>query len=181
MSISFITPCFRAENLQKIYATINFDRITKWYIVYDTTKDRKYTKQFEGNPKISEYECSDYGISGNAQRNYGMNLVIEGFVYFLDDDNIIHPDFWKLQVHSDYFYTFNQRRGNRVLKGNNINVGGIDTAMYLVHKKHIQNTLWKLYVYDADGYFISEIFKNNKEKWIYKNKILSYYNYLYGK
>jgi hypothetical protein len=198
MSISFITPCCRLENLQKIHATINFDRITKWYIIYDTTKDRKYTKQFEGNPKISEYECSDYGISGNAQRNYGMKKCFENptdFVYFLDDDNTIHPAFWEIlnNLNKDILYSFDQLRnknGNdndfhlfhnpngKILKGNVLRLQHIDTAQVIFPKHMIENLQWIPDDYKADGLFIQEVYFKNPQKHVYHPIVACYYNSL---
>ena len=89
--LTIITPCSRPDNLGMLSKSIKFDKIDKWIIVYDTTKDRTYKKSFEGNSKIIEVECNDAGDYGNQQRNYGMSLVDDGFIYFLDDDNIVHP------------------------------------------------------------------------------------------
>ena len=110
--LTIITPCCRQTNLQKLYESIQFDKIDKWFIVYDTTNDRKYSKVYESHPKIVELECNDPGISGNAQRNYGMTFVKDGWIYFLDDDNIIHENFWNLinSMDSKFIYTFNQVR-----------------------------------------------------------------------
>ncbi len=37
------------------------------------------------------------GVVGNTQRNYGLSFVEDdNYIYFLDDDNIIHPNFWKI-------------------------------------------------------------------------------------
>ena len=93
MKLSIITPCCRPENLCKIYDSIRFQDIDKWFIVYDTTKDRSYTHRYVGHPNIIEVDCSDPGVTGNPQRNLGISMVKDGFLFFLDDDNIIHPDF----------------------------------------------------------------------------------------
>jgi hypothetical protein len=76
---TIITPCCRQKNLETIYQSIRFDLVDKWYIVYDTSKNRSYSKLFS-HAQIVELECSDEGINGNAQRNYGMSMVEEGFI-----------------------------------------------------------------------------------------------------
>jgi len=181
--VTIVTPCCRQKSIPIIYNSIQFDKIHKWIIVYDTTKDRKYDKLYEGNPKILEVECNDVGISGNSQRNFGMNLVKDGFIYFLDDDNIIHPNFWYIisSLKSDFFYTFNQIRNKEkgtILYGNNIQINRIDTAMFIVHKNHIKKIQWYVDLYNADGYFICDILNQNMNKHIYRNEIGCYYNYL---
>jgi hypothetical protein len=109
--LTIITPCCIQLNIQKVFNSIQFDKIEKWIIVYDTSKGRKYNKLYENHPKIIEVECNA-GISGNPQRNYGMTLVDDGFIYFLDDDNIVHPDFWSIldSLDPQYFYSFDQHR-----------------------------------------------------------------------
>jgi len=114
--ITIITPCFRQKNIPFLYESIQFNKIDKWIIVYDTSKNREYKKLYENNPKILEVYCNDPGISGNPQRNCGINLVEDGFIYFLDDDNIIHPEFWNISdtFDSNYFYTFDQIRNDNM-------------------------------------------------------------------
>ena len=179
--LSIITPCYRQSNLKKLYESINFDKIDKWIIVYDTSKDRKYEYIYVDNPKIIETECTG-GVYGHPQRNHGMKLVDDGFIYFLDDDNIIHPDFWSIvsSLDDQYFYTFDQLRNKYggILYGNNIKVKHIDTAMYIVHKKHIKDILFKTNLYDADGHFICDILRQNAQSHIYIQKIACYYNHL---
>lgn len=186
MLLSIITPCSRPDNLSIVKDSIRFDLIDKWIIVYDTSKERTYTKKFQDHPQIIEIECSR-GIRGSPQRNDGIKLVEDGFIYFLDDDNIIHPEFWKISSSFElpYFYTFNQwrkwprHRNFTVLPGNNIRVKRIDTAMYCVHKKHIQQITWKENQDGcADGLFIEEVYKNNKDSHKYINVIAAYYNHI---
>jgi len=179
--LTIITPCCRQSAIPILYNSIRFDKINKWIIVYDTSQNRKYNKIYNDNPQILEVEVNK-GISGNPQRNYGISLVDDGFIYFLDDDNIIHPHFWSIIdiLDNNKFYTFDQLRTKKcdVLYGNNINVGHIDTAMFLVHRKQIGNIRWIENLYEADGYFITELNNNNKGLHVYINFICCYYNYL---
>lgn len=179
--LTIITPCCRQQNITELYKSIQFDKIIKWIIVYDTSKDRKYTKLYTEHPKILEIECNK-GISGNPQRNYGMSIVQDGYIYFLDDDNIIHPEFWSIvnELDNIHFYTFDQQRNNNmtILHGNNVAVNKIDTAMYIVHKKHIGNIKWIENKYNADGYFISGIYAKHRDQHFYINKTACYYNFL---
>jgi hypothetical protein len=109
-------------------------------------------------------------------------LAADGFIYFLDDDNIIHPEFWNLTDQFDpaYFYTFNQMRNNngKILLGNNIALRCIDTAMFVVHKKHIGDIVWRIHEYIADGYFICDVAAGRKHKHRYLNVVACYYNFL---
>jgi len=174
--ITIITPCCRPTNLNNI--KLNFDYIDEWIIVYDASKVKNFEKQFD-NPKISEYHFTSSGISGNPQRNYGLTQVKnkETFIYFLDDDNMIHPDLYKLLdvIEPGKFYTFNQE--NRLL-GNCIKLGYIDSAMFLIDYSLIKHIKWVNDRYDADGLFIISVYKSNPDKWVYVNDINCYYNQL---
>lgn len=180
--INIITPCCRQKNLDFIIKSINFDLIDKWYIIYDTSKDRTYSKKYEDNPKIEEHFCSDTGVVGHPQRNYGLNLVKDGFIYFLDDDNIIHPEFWNIVPTLDIncFYTFDQQQTyvGKLLKGNVLKVFWIDTAQFIVPKNMIQNIKFDISKYHADGLFITKINELYPKNHIYIPKIACYYNYL---
>jgi hypothetical protein len=179
--LTIITPSYRQHNLTKLYNSLKFDKIDKWIIVYDTSQNRRYKKLYEGNPKIMEVECNA-GISGNPQRNYGIDLVKDGFIYFLDDDNIVHPNFWSIVDSLDvkHFYTFDQLRdkNGKIFFGKNFKRGSIDTAMFIVHKKHIGEIRWVENDYGADYIFINQILNKNNDSHIYISSIGCYYNYL---
>ena len=181
MKITIITPCSRPENLPKLFDSIQFDLIDKWIIVYDDSRNRTYTRIYTSHPKIVETEFHDNGISGNDQRNYGLNYVTGGSVYFLDDDNIVHPEFWKFlpTLHEEYMYSWDQ-----INKDQGVNrcypptVNGIDTAMFLIPYNLIGNTRWLKQHIFSDGIFVASIYEKNKSKYIYIPKVMAYYNYL---
>ncbi len=131
----------------------------------------------EQKSKIKEYVFAGPGISGNPQRNYALTQISnpDTLLYYLDDDNIIHPDLYRLLnvVECDKMYTFNQH--NRLI-GNNINVGHIDTAMMLIDYGICKNITWNLHRYDADGVYITDCHNLNKDKYIFVNNTLCYYN-----
>ena len=68
------------------------------------------------------YKCS--GISGNGQRNFALSKITNEntLLYYLDDDNIIHPNLYNLlnYIDNNTIYSFNQCNS---IQGNNINVG----------------------------------------------------------
>ena len=194
--LTIITPCHRQDNLAAIKASIRFDlslNPVTWIIVYDTTNGRTYPRLFADEPNIREVDCSDDGISGNAQRNYGAALVFserkDGFIYFLDDDNIVHPHFWDLvpqfAADANKFYTFDQRffvpdqfrtATNFVFKGAEPVVRKIDTAMFVVPVS--MWFPWAVDRYDADGLFIEEVARRNPGAHQYIPEVAGYYNYI---
>ena len=190
MCIIIITPSCRPKNLIKIKDSIDFDYIRLWIIVYDQTKIKKNPQQFKEYPQIVELIHTSPGISGNPQRNFGLDfieanyqLIQQTYIYFLDDDNIVHPNLFKrlstLKVNK--IYSFNQlgpQNGTKCLKGTTLQNRCIDTAMVLFDSKLCQGERWQIEKYDADGIFIENIYKKNKDKHIYIDEDLSYYNKL---
>ena len=173
--ITIITPCTRKENLEKIKKSINFDRLAEWIIIYDSKNQENYFN----DPKISEYSYHlPESMMGNAQRNYGLDRVKNenSYIYFLDDDNIMHQDIFELSLVPDKIYTFNQCDG---MFGNHIKVRYIDTAMFMVYFPNINKIKWLLNKYESDGIYIQECYRYNKEKWVYINRNLCYYNKLF--
>lgn len=179
--ITIITPSYRTTNLKTIKNSINFDYVDEWIIVYDASKITENPNLFanDENDKIKEYIHTSEGMSGNPQRNFALSKVanVDTYIYYLDDDNIIHPSFYKLLniLDNNKMYTFNQT--NR-LYGDNIIQNMIDTAMILIDNKLVNNTQWLPHVYAADFFFIKDCYVNNKNNHIFVNNELCYYNKL---
>jgi hypothetical protein len=186
--MTIITPCIRPENLIKIKGSIRFDYIDQWIIVYDGKKVTEHPNVFgnEENSKIKEYIYTGEGRSSNPQRNYGIGQVEDKhtYLYFLDDDNIVHPDLYDLLDTAEYgkIYTFNQDRPKDVfpfvtcLLGDTIELRKIDTAMFLIDYQLCKYVRWVPDKYNADGIYAMECYSTNRDKWIYVNRTLAYYN-----
>ena len=183
--LNIITPCCRPANLLKIKKSIDFDKISMWYIVYDTSHNRTYEKQFVGEPKITELECSDTGRAGHPMRNFAIKQIKEGLIYNLDDDNIMHPGFWELlpKMNTEHFYTFDQVNKspyvrNGVLKGHRLRVSQIDTAQFVVPKTLVESIEFQKDNYSADGEYMVEVNSKNPGRHVYFPMLAAYYNYL---
>ena len=198
--VTIITPCIRPENLDIIIKTIDFSIIKEWIIIYDGNKISENPNRFVHHISCSQIrEIIHYdvaSISGNSQRNYGLSFVSEPTsVYFLDDDNTIHPELYSLLpfIEKGKIYTFNQKRPDNVfpyksvLKGNYISRYHIDTAMFIVDSKLIMDAgiQWRKNVYNADGIFIEDCHRElissssddkNNDRWIFINEIMADYN-----
>jgi len=178
--LTLITPSYRLNNLLEIKKSINFEYIEEWIIVYDGSKiiDNPHLFENQENSKIKEYvyKCEN-GLSGNPQRNYALSQIAnpDALIYYLDDDNIIHPNLYRLLniINNNKIYTFNQY--NR-MNGNNIIIGGIDTAMVIIPYNLCKNVRWILDKYDADGYYIKECYDENINIHTYIDNDLCYYN-----
>jgi len=177
--ITIITPSCRIDNLTKIRDTIRFEYVDEWIIVYDGKKVKKNPRLFAGHDKIREYVFTGNGISGNPQRNHALDLVShpDTSLYFLDDDNVIHPDLYRLLTILDNrkMYTFNQT--NR-LNGGNIEIDHIDTAMTIIPYSLCRDVRWIPDKYNADGYYIKECYEKNRDIHVHVDNDLCYYNRL---
>ena len=192
--IVVITPCCRVENLQKIHESIDFSIVVKWIIVYDGKHILNNPQLFMNNNNIEEYLYRSSESSwGNAQRNYALSILAEKkalhncFIYYLDDDNIIHPNLYDVFkfVRKNNIYTFDQKRLSTIdgsygatLKGNIISWKKIDTAQILLYYPLIRNIKWDESIYQADYYYIKECCVNNYKVHKYIPLELSYWNYL---
>ena len=180
IKLIIITPCSRPHNLNKLYNSIQFDKIALWCIIYDT-RQIPFIKYFNDNPKIIEFECKDEGTFGHQIRNMALNIITEGFIYFLDDDNIMHPFFWNLFDNFKYgnLYTFNLLyQTGQILYGNDPIPKKIDTSQYVFDRKLVDNIRFDINAYCADGIFINTIYENNKSNSFHFNYIAAYYNWL---
>jgi glycosyltransferase involved in cell wall biosynthesis len=186
--ITIITPCIRPNNLVKLKESINFNYVNEWIIIYDGNHISSIPNTIEKNSKIKEHIYKDNGISGNPQRNFALELIesFDTFLYFLDDDNIIHPDLYNLldTIEPGKMYTFDQSRPKNVypyktlLHGDNIEIFHVDTAMFLIDFNLCKDIRWIPDKYNSDGHYIKECYEANKDNWIYVNKIMAYYNKL---
>jgi hypothetical protein len=168
----------------RLKESIPFEHVDKWIIVYDESVTPNAHLFHE--ERIQEYGCQGHSIAGNIQRNYALNLIGDTYVYFLDDDTIMHPDMGEFlkTVEPNHMYTFDQLRNAKefpfteTLKGDSIEMFRIDTAMCLIDSSLIQGIRWAVDEYTADAIFITECYSNHPESWIYVDRVLSYYNYL---
>ena len=187
INVTLVTPCSRPENLLTIYNKINFSLIKEWIIVYDISKGRIYEKKFKDYEKIKEeFHGNEESVVGHSQRNFAINLIENGYIYFIDDDTIPHEGFWEIvkdlnekNIH-DKIVTFDISLHPSVTKGNNIKVDHIDTAQFMFSKSLVlgANVSFDFRKYNGDGIFITNIYKKFKKAHIYYNKVGSYYNYL---
>ena len=182
--VSIITPSCRPANLSAISASLPWDLIDKWYIVYDGARVPTNPRQFSANPKVVEAVHKKKGsTAGNAQRNYALDSMAASgatntFLYFLDDDNLIHPALIRLLrsfACEDMLYSFNQHKRAR---GTQLKRLKIDTAMVLFDAAKVGHLRWRLAPYIADGLYIETCAAMCKKDWIYIDNDLCSYNVL---
>lgn len=180
MFLNIITPCSRPENLFRISSSINIPRENyRWIVVFDAEQITN-TKLIPDNCEYFVHK-DPKSIVGNAQRNYALDMITEGHVYFNDDDTLIHPYLWKnvndLDNHD--FISFMQltKNGKIRLLGNQVGFEKTDSHNFIVDSKIIKDKRWVLDRYQADGIFAGECYKDSKSP-LYLPLTLSIYNML---
>lgn len=174
--MTIVTPSMRPENLLRVAESIDLDYLDEWIIVYDGSKISSDTRLFNLE-KIKEYVFCGDGNTGNPQRNFGIEMIQnqDTFIYFLDDDNIIHKNMYKLLdvAFDGEFYTFNQEGG---LKGDKIAINKIDSGMFLIDFKIAKEVRWFPHCHASDFYYINECYSKNRGSWVYLDTDLCHYN-----
>jgi len=197
MHLTIITPLTRPKNLLRIENDIVKLKalkglVVKWIVVVSPQCEAIDPCMLSSY--ATYYNYLKPSISGNGERNFALNKCLETawdnysstWVYFLDDDNLIHPDFIKLigqiaqRANEKIYkgYIFGQDRGDTQLipRPDRINVNQIDTAMYLLHSSIIDKARWKEDEHVADGLFIQEIYQKNRKHFHVSPTIMAYYN-----
>ena len=92
---------------------------------------------------------------GHSQRNFALDLIEKGHVYFNDDDTLIHPELWEnIKDLDNDFITFYQELKNGMLRlRGNVRLAHIDSHNFIISRDLIADTKWVVNRYDADGVF----------------------------
>jgi len=173
------TPCSRPQNLEAISKTI--PKECYWAVIHE-----KHIPM----PKINNahfIESPKNGFVGANGRNHFLDnhtFNDNDWIYCLDDDNIIHPDFYstiKEYLDSDYsvihwgqLTRYGLPRLKPVLELNRI-----DAASFMVKWKYNKNIRFNTELYNCDGMYAVDCGHQGPVLKIEKN--LCYYNYLQRK
>lgn len=202
-----VTPLSRPENLKQIAESfrlgVGSNILFRWYCVLDgklTAQEKNEVLHMENKFRSFHILFSDHSNSfvGHSHRNWFLdNIYLDkklknpkeiDWVYFLDDDTLLHPDFLSNIIsHLDNTKSaiiFNQENkdGSIRLRAdiNNVKVCHIDMGQYVVNLSKLPTDLrFKEDDYCADGIFIEELFNRvGPEQFLVINKTLSTYNKL---
>lgn len=159
----------------------------EWIVIYDMDEIDKRILNYEDRVPITLLkERGGFAYASN-QRNAGLDVCSGDYIYFLDDDNLVHPMLFDRICsygEEDKILIFNQfdvKWGRRILnfKISNIRPYYIDTAQIIVPQKykHVRWSHKRRYPEEYD-YLIDLIAEAGEEniKWI--DRLFSYRNYL---
>ena len=196
MKFKIVTRCTRTTNLLTIQQSVfnpKFD--VEWHIVFDTSvlKDisADLLTQLQNSNTVFHFIKGKDGDLLYPQTSKIASTFTEGWVYYLDDDNIIHENFYEeitksveanknkkilivaQQVNGKDFTGLHVREASPI----HTRYQHVDVAQLLIHF-----SVFKQYSfigdYAADGFFVEKIYNEKPEWFFWHNQILSYYNYL---
>jgi glycosyltransferase involved in cell wall biosynthesis len=193
MNLHIITRCTRVENLPKVKNSLPFDAY--WHIIFDTSTVQNLETSFL--EEYSENFLYFWRSFPGDMAHQLINRVIEeipgeDWIYILDDDNEMHPELIStLESQLESFpeaegFIFSQYVGGkdftkleiREARPENVKVQGIDMAQFLLKRSLIGEKRFVPGTYVSDGIFIEELYRENKEKFIFVDKVLCNYNSL---
>jgi hypothetical protein len=161
----------------------------KWFIILDECKEFTLSTCFGSTVKIIIKQSKKKGCWCGSLKNEGLEQIKFGWVYVLDDDNILHPSFINLiWFYIDFYgplkkqaFVFDQLLPDGTIRTANydvIKMNHIDQAQYLVHHELIGNLRYDENLYQDDGLFIETLHYSNPEKFMVINETMCYYNKL---
>lgn len=176
MHIHLVTPCTRPQNIPWIAWSIPIppERYT-WWIIYDGEELPDIEWPERAKPFAYRKQGSKWG---NAQRNFALDRIHDGWVYFLDDDTFMHPGFWDLvqDQEADFIHFMQEKPGGKVrLEGKDVRPNRIDSGCFLVRRDCVGGIRWRENLYEADGMFAQEVFRRADSKQ-YLRQVGSVYN-----
>ena len=176
MFLNIITPCSRPHLLHRIAESINIPKENyRWIVVFDAETIP------DSIPECEAYFIKDTNsICGNAQRNLAIDLVTEGYIYFNDDDTIMHPQLWdNIKDLTNDFIHFDQEEKDRSirLRQSKVRLSYIDSHNFIVHRELAGDERFVMNRRDADGVFAENCYNKSKTP-KYIPIVLSTYNAL---
>jgi hypothetical protein len=140
--VFIVTPSRRPFNLEFIAETIPQE--CEWVVVFDKTVKNEHTVE-----NATVIHSQDTGFWGNPNRNIGLEYIKNNlhpsdndWIYILDDDNVIHPEWWSnIQLHlnsTESIITWGQVWASgqpRTEPTDTPKIATIDTSQYMVRWK----------------------------------------------
>lgn len=199
MKISIITRCTRTSNLLKIKeGVLNTPSgvNVNWHIVFDTGAlkdiDAETLSELTSSNKVNlHFVKGQRGGLLYPESSEIIRSIKGGWIYLLDDDNILHKDFYKVIKESvkvnagALVHIVSQKVDGKDFTGLDIREASpentafqkIDVAQMVINRSIFDEFSFSAN-YAADGFFIEEVFKKYPDAFVWIKKVLSHYNYL---
>jgi hypothetical protein len=189
--VNIIIACSRQYNIPLLIRSIERYLIPeincKIWISFNEEKskiDKNILDFCESRPNISLFfEKFPNNIGGHISKNYMLSMIEDGWVYQLDDDNILYFNFFKKFLNfvsknpNKKCFIFQQDKRYFPKDHSDVRCGIVDTAMYIFDRKFIGEERLPE-VYGGDGMFIEKLFKMFPDECMVIPEVLCYYNKL---
>jgi len=196
MKFHVITRCTRVENLLTIADSVYKDGVdVTWHVVFDTNVVKEIESSLLGELyKLGAVLYFKQGSPGtymypemNELIKTDLKFGLYDLVTLIDDDNIVHPDYYteitksaKKSKASAFCYnqlvTVNNPTYRQASPSNTV-VGGIDLAQYTVRVSAFGVAEFGS-GYCGDGEFIQAFHNLYPDEFVFIDQTLCYYNYL---
>ena len=197
MKFHIITRCTRVENLLTIADSVYKEGVdVTWHVVFDTGVVKEIEASLLGElyskGAVLYFKQGSPGTYMYPEMNELIKtLPSEDYVTLIDDDNIVHPDYYdvissiidaKETESSSLVICYNQlitidNPTYRHAIPSNIVVGGIDLAQFTFAVRRIHYTEFGS-GYCGDGEFIQALHSMSPSSFVFIDQTLCYYNYL---
>jgi hypothetical protein len=191
--LNILTRCTRLENLEAIaeclaYRTPNIE----WWVLF-YKGEAEAAKPYLDNIDYAEPWVFKSKIKRDDNKEaFGIDLLNDlvepngevTYIYVLDDDNLIHPDFldtWGQIVPNKKAYVFNQALPNgdtRIAAPENMEVGKVDMGQVVIHASLLKKNNYFSLGYTGDGITFEALHKSDPEEFEFINETVTYYNRL---
>jgi hypothetical protein len=184
MKFRIVTPSSRSANLPAVLASIEAGAPldVEWWIYHDT--ELSIIPVVSEKIHVENRRCLMGSGWGAAARNVFLDEVGEDcWIYFLDDDNLLYPGFWKKITYLIYnfpaigMFIVAQERGRGNFPAVNISRCYVDMAQAVFRGSFIGNERFAMH-YEADGDLIVRLHDKEPSRVHVDRTVLCYYNRL---
>jgi hypothetical protein len=192
IQFSIITPVFRTQNVETLRKTIFTPESDYFDVTWHVTFDGNFVKT--DDPVVLACATAPHTTvswyhgptpQANVRQNVAIELIADGWVYCLDDDTILHPNFWSLMRR----YLPKEPGvlvGHQAIKGGQYRLTSypqhmqpcqVDMGSFAFHRRLMGDYRWVVDGF-ADGWFAKWLYEHYPDKFVFANEPISYYNYL---
>ncbi|MCB0310500.1 MAG: hypothetical protein KDD42_04665 [Bdellovibrionales bacterium] len=189
--ITFVTALIRPQNLIALQESIYTNRKPGIAINWMVVVDGKGVPSLSAVPDVDAYVLyaqSPHNSYGFLEKNQILDLIQEdSWVYFLDDDTSLHPNFYNLfeatlaekpDAKGMVFAQVLPDKTVRTVKPDLEHyTGKIDMTQFVVKRSAIAYHRF-FATFGADGEFFSRIYRENKSHFVFKDEVGCFHNNL---
>lgn len=196
--IHLVTAVSRPENLPRMHRSISLaisrsSLRAKWILVVDDANSIPTSTEavlkggaFETEKIVHRGGKCSYGID---QKNAAMALISDGYYHCIDDDNIVHRDFFigleraMQAAPKKRAFVFGQQRWDNIksliASPDRMEYGKIDNTMFVVHSSLIGSHRYDLSRSGReDFHFFRKLYDLHRDEFVFISETLAYYNFI---